>query len=92
MRPPTWDALGCRRDNAASSDVIVCAVTSNLVDPGHSVLIGPQDMESGELRRPSRVKAAAVASLSRSIVRKRVGQIKAAPFAQVLREFESLFA
>lgn len=77
--------------NAASPDLVVCAMTSNLMDSGHSVLVGPQDMETGALKVPSRVKVGNVASLEKRIVRKRLGRVKATAFAQVMREFETLF-
>lgn len=77
--------------NASSADVIVCGVTSNLANASHSVLIGSDDMESGTIPRPSRVKVDKVVSLHKGLVRRKVGRLRAAPFAQVLKEFESLF-
>jgi mRNA interferase MazF len=77
--------------NATERDIIVCGVTSNLANSANSVLIGSQDMESGTLPVPSRVKPGKVATLQKSIVRKRVGRLHAATMAQVMREFDALF-
>lgn len=75
----------------AGPDVIVCAMTSNVADSAHSVLVGPQDLESGALKVASRVKVAKVVTLERSVVRKRFGRLNARAFAQVMREFETIF-
>ena len=73
-------------------DVVVCAMTSNVADSKHSVLVGPQDLESGTLRTASRVKIGKVVTLEKSLIRKRFGRLHARAFAQVMREFEALFS
>jgi mRNA interferase MazF len=77
--------------NEAGPDVVVCAITSRLRNSSQSVLIGQEDLERGALPRPSRVKVANVVTIDKTIVRKRVARLKPAPFARVMREFESMF-
>ena len=76
--------------NAASQDIIVCGITSNLANASYSVLIGDKDLETGKLAAASRVKADKVATLKQSILRRRVGRVKATVFAQVMKELESI--
>ena len=77
--------------NGGGQDLVLCAITSNLASSANSVLVGDADMESGRLAAPSRVKVAKVVTLNKSIVRKRVGRVKASAFAMVMREFEALY-
>lgn len=77
--------------NGAGEDLVLCAMTSNLANSANSVLLADADMESGRLAATSRVKVAKVVTLHKSILRKKVGRVKAAAFAQVMREFETLF-
>ena len=77
--------------NGGSQDLVLCAITSNLANSANSVLLADADMESGRLAAPSRVKVAKVVTLHKSILRKKVGRVKAAAFAQVMREFETLY-
>lgn len=78
--------------NASQDDVILCGLTSNLANAAFSVFVGPQDMESGTLVAPSRVKVGHLIAIDKSLVRKRVGRVKPAVFAAILREFASVFA
>lgn len=78
--------------NAASRDVIVAGITSNLANSANSVLITTEDLERGRLPATSRVKVDKVVTLQQSIVRNTVGRVKATAFAHVMKEFETLFA
>lgn len=71
-------------------DVIVCAVTSNLHNSDHSVLVEQKDMVDGTLRATSRIKASKVATLDRSIVRRRVGRVDGGVVRQTLKELRAL--
>lgn len=77
--------------NERNPDVILCSVTANLADAAHTVLIEPGDMASGRLAAPSRVRVDKVATLEKTLVRRRVGQVKSSVFSQVLKEFFRLF-
>lgn len=77
--------------NALSPDVILCAITSNLANSAHSVLISNDDLERGDIPKPSRVKVDKVVTLQQSTIRKRLARLKPAAMAHVMREFETLF-
>lgn len=77
--------------NASNTDIIVCAITSNLALASHSVLISATDVEGAKLPRPSRVKVDKLVTLHQDLVRKRFGKLKKSAFSQVLRELRALF-
>lgn len=72
--------------NARSRDVVVCGVTSNLAHAAHSVLVEQRDLARGRLAATSRVKVDKVATLQQALVRRKVGAVKPAVLARVLRE------
>lgn len=77
--------------SGAGRDIVLCAMTSNLADSANSVLIADDDPESERIARPSRVKVAKVATVSRRFLRARVVRMKPAPFSRVTRKFEAVF-
>lgn len=77
--------------NDRSPDIILCAITSKLVNSEHSVLIDDEDMAEGKLVKPSRVKVANLATVEKAVIRAKVGRLKTATLARVMREFDSLF-
>ncbi len=74
----------------AGRDLIVCAVTSNLHNSDHSVLVEQKDLAEGTLPATSRVKASTVATLDRTIIRRRVGRVDPAVVRQTLKELRAL--
>lgn len=83
--------LSRREYNAASHDVVVCGMTSNLANAAHSVLVSQRDLAEGTLLADSRVKADKVQTLDQSIVRKQIGRLRPATLQQVYRELFALF-
>lgn len=77
--------------NGAGSDVILAAVTSNLQDTAYSVLFDDRDLASGKLPKPSRVKLGKLVTLDRRIIRRKIGGLKPAVLAQVMRELGAVF-
>lgn len=76
--------------NARSPDAILCAITSQLTESAHSVIIENADMAEGKLLKPSRIKVGVVASVDQSIVRARIGKLKPATYERVRRELDSI--
>lgn len=76
--------------NATSTDMVVCAMTSNLSSAAHSVLVDSSDMEKGRLVAESRIRADKVFTAAQSLVTKRVGRVKAGVVAQVKKEFAAI--
>ena len=76
--------------NARGEDVIVCGMTSNLSDAAHTFLVGADDLASGRLAAPSRVKASKLATLKKTIIRGKVARLNDDTIARVLREVRSV--
>ena len=77
--------------NGAGPDVVMCAITSRLVNAANSVIITAEDMEDGTLERPSRVKAAHLVTLEKNVIRRKVGRLRKETFSRVMREVEAAF-
>lgn len=78
--------------NAASPDIVVCGMTSNLSNSAHSVLVQEKDLESGSIPVTSRVKVDKIFTIKKTAVERRLGRLHSRVFGQVMAEFESLFA
>lgn len=69
---------------------MVAAMTSNLESRGIGVDITSEDLEEGTLAADSHVRADKVYTLSKGIVIKRFGRLKAAAFQQVLEKLDTV--
>lgn len=72
-------------------DVILCAITSQLAQTEHSVLLGKEDLRSGRLVKPSRVRVSRIVTMDQSILRARVARLRPETLARVRRELIALF-
>ena len=79
-----------REYNDQGPDILVCAMTSNLANSGHSVLVSQRDLVEGHLPKDSRVKVDRLASLQKELM-KPVGRLRPATMRQVYQELRSLF-
>ena len=83
---PFSDASGTKRrpvmvvsskaHNAKSLDVIVFAITSNLVNAEHSVPIDNTDLSDGTIVRPSLIKVDHVLTLDKSVLFRKLCRVK----------------
>lgn len=69
--------------NEKFEDVIVCLITSKIVDNEASVIIENKDLESGLLKVKSRVKCYRILSLDKRIIIKVIGKLKENKFKEV---------
>ncbi|GBE18705.1 pemK-like protein [archaeon BMS3Abin16] len=76
--------------NKMSRDIITCAVTSNLKDSEHSVLIGNKDLTEGGIPKKSRIKADKIFTLEQSIIKKKVARVNKRVFEKVKGELKKL--
>lgn len=83
--------LSAKGFQKSGKDVVVCAMTSNLQDSAHSVLLGDGDLAEGRLPKPTRVKAAKLVTLQQDLVRRRFGRLNPKAMAAVWREFGAVF-
>ena len=78
------------RHNAASQDMIVAAITSNLVQTG--IPITNSDMTSGQLPKPSIIRCDKIYTLDQNIVVKPIGVISNAIQNSVVQDINRLIS
>ncbi|WML24085.1 type II toxin-antitoxin system PemK/MazF family toxin [Neobacillus sp. OS1-33] len=61
--------------NEITEDIVVAAITSQLKDLDYSVVIEAKDLNEGELKVTSSIRADKVYTLSKKIVLKKFGQV-----------------
>lgn len=61
--------------NEITEDIVVVAITSQLKDLDYSVVIEAQDLNEGELKVTSAIRADKVYTLSKKIIIKKFGQV-----------------
>jgi mRNA interferase MazF len=61
--------------NKMTEDIVVVAITSQLKDLDYSVVIESKDLNVGDLKVTSAIRADKVYTLSKDIVRKKFGQV-----------------
>ena len=77
--------------NQKTEDLVVAAVTSNLIEKDYSVLFRNDDMLEGNLKIPSIIRADKIYTLSKHIVIKKFGSVKPEIVEQVKQKvFELL--
>jgi len=69
--------------NASSQDMIVVAITSNLIQPGISVTTA--DLTQGQLPKPSVIRSDKIYTLDQNIVVKPIGHVR----SEILSKVES---
>lgn len=62
--------------NIKSRDVIVVPVTTSLTLKEYSVLLTNADLESGKLIKDSKIKADRILSISKNLIRMKIGKVK----------------
>ncbi|HZK60998.1 MAG TPA: type II toxin-antitoxin system PemK/MazF family toxin [Anaerovoracaceae bacterium] len=76
--------------NSKTSDIIVCGITSNLSHKDFYVLINNDDLVDGSLIKESIVKTSHIATLSKSIVIKKIGTIRHDTMVHILEELNNV--
>jgi len=61
--------------NIMTEDIVVVAITSQLKDLDYSVVIEPKDLDEGQLKVTSAIRADKIYTLSKDIIRKKFGQV-----------------
>jgi mRNA-degrading endonuclease toxin of MazEF toxin-antitoxin module len=77
--------------NASNEDVVLAAVTSQIVRDVATVLVGPRDVVDGVLPKDSVARLAKLFTLHSSLVVKRLCRLKGEKRDELLRELRSFF-
>lgn len=77
--------------NRSNKDFLCCGITSNVEDADYSVYIDTDDLSSGFLSQPSRIKVDKIASLDQSLIIKILGKANPRIISLVKNEMLKLF-
>jgi mRNA interferase MazF len=77
--------------NESHQDIVVAAITSNVTQKEYLVRITDNDLEEGQLKLDSVIRADKVYTFSKRIVNKKFGHIKAAKLEEVKKQLVHLF-
>jgi mRNA interferase MazF len=72
--------------NKSQSDLVVAAITSNLISKTYSIKITADDLDEGQLRATSAVRADKIYTFSNQIVIKKFGHLKTPIFSEVKQQ------
>lgn len=75
--------------NKISSDLIICAITSNFSNNNLIDLI-PEDLESGKLLMNSKIKSENICFIDKSLLIKQIAKIKNSKYLEVKKEILNL--
>ncbi|GAE26657.1 transcriptional modulator [Halalkalibacter wakoensis JCM 9140] len=76
--------------NQMTDDILVVAITSHLKSLDYSVVIKQKDLDEGDLKVTSAVRADKIYTLSKGIVRKRFGKVNTEVLNSVQTKIEHL--
>jgi mRNA interferase MazF len=75
--------------NKMTEDLVVVAITSQLKELDYSVIIETKDLNEGELKVTSAIRADKVYTLSKDIVRKKFGEVNSDVLVGVRTQIKS---
>jgi mRNA interferase MazF len=76
--------------NQSTADLVVVAMTSNLVEADYSFAITSADLEKGTLNHPGKVRVDKIYTISKSIVAKTFGRVNEGVLERVRKEVQGL--
>lgn len=77
--------------NKKSADCIMVPLTTVIKDEPYSIIIDNKDMDSGELVKPSRVRADKIFSVEKNLVIMKIGTINNKTFEKIKAEILKMF-
>lgn len=78
--------------NNLQQDLVLVAITSQLADEPHTIVLEEEDFEEGKLPKKSMVKLAKIFTIHSSLVIKKVCRLKQTKTDKVLKEVQSFFS
>jgi len=77
--------------NRKSKDCIMVPLTAVIKDEPYSILINQKDLFSGNLIRPSRIRADKIFSVEKNLIKMRIGIINNKVLRSVKKEISKMF-
>ena len=78
--------------NATTDDVIVCALTSNILRNPYTIIIEQSDCERGVLYNPSTIRVDTLFKLKKTLLRKPICTLNQRTFEEVYKILMSIFS
>ncbi len=78
------------RYNQRFSDLLVCAITSSPRPHEYATSLVAKDLEQGELKVESKVRADTITSIEQEIVLKKIGRVKKEKYRQIVNLIQKL--
>jgi len=76
--------------NESHQDIVVAAITSNVTDKEYSIYITVDDLDEGQLRVDSAIRADKIYTFSKRVVIKKFGHLNTARLEDVKKRFGDL--
>ncbi len=76
--------------NKKSSDIIVCAITSNIEEKPYSILITSDNLSEGKLPLKSRIRADKILQVEKSLIIKKFARLDNKTYDILITEIEDL--
>ncbi len=77
--------------NQKYQDIIVAAVTSNIIERPFQIIFANEEMSEGELRVTSAIRADKIYTLSQSIVNKKFGSVESSVLEKVKLQIDKWY-
>lgn len=65
-------------------DVILCQITSQFIKDSYAIALNDSDFKKGSLNKPSNVRANRLFTAEKSIINRKIGEVKADFFEKVV--------
>lgn len=82
--------VSCDEYNRGSIDFLGMAITSNLTVRAHGLLLRQKDLQDGNLKVDSMVRADKIYSLNRDLIRRKFGSVSTRFLARVLQGLDKV--
>jgi len=78
--------------NGMHQDIVVAAITSNVTDKDYSIYVTANDLDEGQLKVDSLIRADKIYTFSNRIVIRKFGHLKSEVFLKVKEQIEKLIS
>ena len=77
--------------NKKSADCIMIPLTTVMKEEPHSILINQEDLSSGKLLRPSRIRVDKIFTVEKRLIIMKIGAINSKTFKKIKLELNKIF-
>ncbi len=78
--------------NQRNQDLVLAAITSQLAEDEHSLLLQESDLAEGKLPQKSMIRLSKIFTIHSALIRKRMGTLKPSKTDEVLHQMRRIFS